>query len=129
MLKGTLLYLAQNDSLRNFVIHNPAARTFARRFVAGEKLDDASEAIRALNQRGMHVSLDHLGENVSDASPLALLEDSAVRDEGEVCEEHRGARKNEGSPVADFDKGIDDDRYHGFLTPTIEVASAILPVP
>ena len=76
MLKGTLLYLAQNDSLRNFVIHNPAARTFARRFVAGEKLDDASEAIRALNKRGMHVSLDHLGENVSDAKKA----NSAARD-------------------------------------------------
>src|SRR5258708_1911138 len=76
MLKGTLLYLAQNDSLRNFVIHNPAARTIARRFVAGEKLDDAIEAIRALNQHGMHVSLDHLGENVSDAKEA----NSAARD-------------------------------------------------
>jgi proline dehydrogenase len=35
--------------------------------VAGEVLDDAVEATRALNKQGMHVSLDHLGENVSDA--------------------------------------------------------------
>lgn len=67
MLKGTLLYLAQNQGLRNFVVHNRATRGVSRRFVAGETMDDAIDAARALNQRGMHVSLDHLGENVSDA--------------------------------------------------------------
>ncbi len=67
MLKGTLLYLAHNATVRNFVIHNRATRAVSRRFVAGEALDDAIEATRALNQRNMYVSLDHLGENVSDA--------------------------------------------------------------
>ena len=65
MLKGTLLYLAQNEGLQNFVVHNRATRAVSRRFVAGESLDDAINATRVLNQRGMHVSLDHLGENVS----------------------------------------------------------------
>ena len=67
MLKGTLLYLAHNHTLRNFVIHNGATRSVSRRFVAGEVIDDAIEATRALNQMKMHVSLDHLGENVTDA--------------------------------------------------------------
>ena len=67
MLKGTLLYLAQSEGLRKFVVHNRTTRGVSRRFVAGEKLDDAIEATRVLNQRAMHVSLDHLGENVSDA--------------------------------------------------------------
>lgn len=67
MLKGTLLYLAHNDAMRNFVIHNGAIRAVSRRFVAGEVIDDAIEATRALNKMKMHVSLDHLGENVTDA--------------------------------------------------------------
>ncbi len=67
MLKGTLLYLAQNETVHNFVIHNRATRAVSRRFVAGEVVDDAIEATRALNKQNMHVSLDHLGENVSDA--------------------------------------------------------------
>jgi proline dehydrogenase len=67
MLKGTLLYLAHNDTMRNFVIHNRATRGVSRRFVAGEVVDDAIEATRVLNKENMHVSLDHLGENVSDA--------------------------------------------------------------
>src|SRR5438067_4416775 len=67
MLRDTLLYLAQNEGLRNFVISNRATRSVSRRFVAGEVLDDAIETARALNRQNMHVSLDHLGENVSDA--------------------------------------------------------------
>lgn len=66
MLKSTLLYMAQNESVRKFVLSNRATRGVSRRFVAGEQLNEAIEATRVLNQRGMHVSLDHLGENVSD---------------------------------------------------------------
>jgi proline dehydrogenase len=71
MLKGTLLYLAHNGTVRDFVIHNRATRAVSHRFVAGEALDDAIESTRALNQRSMSVSLDHLGENVSDAKEAA----------------------------------------------------------
>lgn len=66
VLKDTLLYLAHNQHLRDFVVHNKAARGVSRRFVAGEVLDDAIEATRTLNQRNIQVALDHLGENVSD---------------------------------------------------------------
>ncbi len=66
VLKDTLLYLAQNENLRNFVVHNKATRGVSRRFVAGEVLDDAVRATRRLNQRGIRVALDMLGENVSD---------------------------------------------------------------
>jgi len=66
MLRDTLLYLAGNQKMREFVIHNPAGRGFSRRFVAGEQLDESIQATRTLNQQGLQVILDHLGENVSD---------------------------------------------------------------
>jgi proline dehydrogenase len=67
MLKDSLLYLAQNPRMKEFVTHNRVARGAARRFVAGETLEDAIAATQALNQRGMQVALDLLGENVTDA--------------------------------------------------------------
>lgn len=66
VLKDTLLYLAQNEGLRNFVVHNKATRGVSRRFVAGEALDEAVQVTKKLNQRGIRVALDLLGENVSD---------------------------------------------------------------
>ncbi|MBV9258581.1 MAG: proline dehydrogenase family protein, partial [Ktedonobacteraceae bacterium] len=66
MLKDTLLYLARNQQLQNFTVQNGAARRIARRFVAGEALNEAVEATRVLNRRGIQAALDHLGENVTD---------------------------------------------------------------
>jgi proline dehydrogenase len=65
-LKDTLLYLAHNRRMQNFVIHNKLARKVSHRFVAGEDLDSAIEVTRTLNQQSIAVALDHLGENVTD---------------------------------------------------------------
>jgi proline dehydrogenase len=68
MLKDTLLFLARRDGIRKFVSSNPAARRVARRFVAGEELDEALLVAHVLNKRHIAVSLDHLGENVAAAA-------------------------------------------------------------
>src|SRR5262245_36964979 len=68
MLKDTLLFMARQDGIRRFVSSNPAARRVARRFVAGEELGEAMQVAHMLNKRRIAVSLDHLGENVSDAA-------------------------------------------------------------
>ena len=65
MLRSILLKLSQSSRLGHFVIHNATSRRMARRFVAGETLDDAVAAARALNQAGRLVTLDCLGESVS----------------------------------------------------------------
>lgn len=39
---------------------------FARAFVAGERVSDAVKAVRKLNEKGIMVTLDVLGENVKD---------------------------------------------------------------
>lgn len=78
MLKDTLLYLAQNRNVRDFVISNRATRGVSRRFVAGETLDEAIQATRVLNQRAIRVSLDHLGENVSDEKEAIASTDAYI---------------------------------------------------
>src|SRR5579872_4471705 len=51
----------------------------ARRFVAGESLDDAMAAVRKLNAAGLSASLDFLGEDV-------LQEREAVNTASVYCE-------------------------------------------
>jgi proline dehydrogenase len=63
MLKATLLKAAGSPSLKRLVTSNPVARRVARRFIAGDTLDEAEQAIRVLNDRGVSVALDYLGEN------------------------------------------------------------------
>jgi proline dehydrogenase len=66
MLRSTLLYLSNQPAVFRFVRNNKLAKKFASRFVAGETLDDALAAVRALNAKGITASLDLLGESVSN---------------------------------------------------------------
>ena len=64
MMRALLLELSASPRMAYWVTHNATSRRVARRFVAGETLEDALAAARASNQAGMTVSLDFLGENV-----------------------------------------------------------------
>ena len=64
MLRKTLLYLSNQQKLFRFVRNNGLARKLARRFVAGETIEDALDAVAELNARGITASLDLLGESV-----------------------------------------------------------------
>lgn len=65
MLRSALLALSQSHRTARFVTHNRLSRRVVRRFVAGEHLDHAVTAVRALNQANRLASLDCLGESVS----------------------------------------------------------------
>ena len=66
MLRSALLYLSNQPRVYRFVRNNGLAKRFAKRFVAGETLDDALAAARALNAKGIRASLDLLGESVTN---------------------------------------------------------------
>jgi proline dehydrogenase len=67
LLRNALLWLAGNQAVKHTVVHSRVARPLARRFVAGETLDDALQAAQTINTQGASVSLDYLGENVTSA--------------------------------------------------------------
>ena len=67
MLRALLISLSGNRRLRTFAENSPIGQRVSRRFVAGTTVEDALNATRAVNQRGMSVSVDNLGENVTNA--------------------------------------------------------------
>jgi proline dehydrogenase len=76
MLRSILLKLSESQGFKHWVISNGATRRMARRFVAGETLDEAIAAARRCNEVGMMVSLDYLGENVSTTSDAQRARDA-----------------------------------------------------
>ena len=66
MLRNALLYLSNQPTIFKFVRGNGLAQKFARRFVAGEKPEEALDAVRELNEKGITASLDLLGESVTN---------------------------------------------------------------
>ena len=65
MLRRPLIALSHSTSMRRFVIGFPPARRVARRFVAGERREDALTVIRQLNDAGLLATIDYLGEHVT----------------------------------------------------------------
>jgi proline dehydrogenase len=66
MFRSTLLYLSSQPRVFRFVRNNRLAKKFASRFVAGETLDEALDAVRELNAHRITASLDLLGESVTN---------------------------------------------------------------
>jgi len=73
MLKSTLLYLSRSQGFKSFLTRFKSFNAVTRRFVAGEDLPDAIEAIRALNSKKISATFDHLGESIT-AEPETLRE-------------------------------------------------------
>ena len=67
MLRATFIALSESRGLRSFAEKTALGQRLSRRFVAGITIDDALRAARAMNQIGLGVSVDNLGENVTNA--------------------------------------------------------------
>lgn len=66
MLKHTLLFLSERNDFKNVLFKLPFARQMSGRFIAGDTSEEALEVARQLNEQGFRVTLDLLGESVSD---------------------------------------------------------------
>ncbi|MGB7439045.1 MAG: proline dehydrogenase family protein [Candidatus Acidiferrum sp.] len=75
MLRSTLLKLSESKGLGHWVTTNGTTRRMSHRFVAGENMDDAVQAARELNDAGMLVTLDCLGENVATTADAHKVRD------------------------------------------------------
>ena len=79
MLKTSLLRLSESSAAKKIITRSPLSRSFAQRFVAGDTLDEALLAARALNDAGLTVSLDFLGESVQSREEAEAAAQMAVR--------------------------------------------------
>ncbi len=73
MLRRFLLYLSAATWARGAMTGFVLARRVARRFIAGETIDDALRVARDLNGRGLMVSLDYLGESVAQPEDTQIV--------------------------------------------------------
>jgi len=89
-LRRLLLTLSEQQRLKDVILRVPFSRQVALRFVAGETLGEALDASKRLNDLGLDVTLDFLGESVTDAeradaatssylTSLDAIPDSAAR--------------------------------------------------
>ncbi|MGA2004833.1 MAG: proline dehydrogenase family protein [Terriglobales bacterium] len=67
MLRATFIALSESRWLRGVAERSSLGQRISTRFVAGKQVPDAVRAAAAVNQFGAGVSIDNLGENVTNA--------------------------------------------------------------
>jgi proline dehydrogenase len=77
-LRKLLIYLSQAAWARNLVSQLSLAQKVAYRFVAGETAREAMAASQALNEQGMLVTIDYLGESVTDSAEAIASKDEII---------------------------------------------------
>jgi proline dehydrogenase len=65
-MRQFFIWMSANRTLRMMAEHSPMGRRVSGRFVAGTTIDSAMAATEAVNRLGMSVSIDNLGENVTN---------------------------------------------------------------
>lgn len=121
MLRSTLLKLSESKKFAGWVTSNGTTRVMARRFVAGETLDEAIAAARACNDAGMMVSLDHLGENVSTISDAQRSRDAYLDVFERIAAEKLHA--NVSCKLTQLGLDINNDFCEGLLRSIVERAA------
>jgi proline dehydrogenase len=76
VLRRSLLMLADSHKMKRAVTALPVSSAIVARFVAGESVDDAVSASKQLVADGLHVSLDHLGEDTTDVPSASATTDA-----------------------------------------------------
>ena len=67
MLRAFFIALSENRALRHFAEKTSAGKRMSKRFVAGMSVEECLQATKEVNDLGMSVSVDNLGENVTNA--------------------------------------------------------------
>jgi proline dehydrogenase len=66
LLRSLFISLSESRGLRSFAERSSLGQKVAARFVAGTEVEDALRVAAALNKKGLSVSVDNLGENVTN---------------------------------------------------------------
>jgi len=105
--RSALIYLSRQEGLKDFATQFPLFKKLTTRFVAGEKIEQAADAIREINTRGASASFDHLNESVSRESET----EEEVREYLRVLSriDDTGIRSNVSIKLTQFGLGIDSE--------------------
>jgi len=79
VVRSLFLFLSRRKLLRRWMETSSLARRLATRFIAGETLEQAIAVARKLKTEGITVTLDHLGESVTNLDEAASARDIYLR--------------------------------------------------
>src|SRR4051812_22001554 len=123
MLRAFFIALSENKSLRHFSEQSAMGQRMSRRFVAGMSVEDCLRATKEVNDLGMTVSVDNLGENVTNAEEAK--HSSALYREMLDAVHSRKLNANVSLKLTHMGLDVDPELAFGITTELVKKAAAI----
>lgn len=79
MLGPVILAASRSDKMRRLVSAAPVTKPVVERFIAGEAVDDVVPVVKHLTDRGLEVSLDVVGEDITTPEQSTAARDAYLK--------------------------------------------------
>jgi proline dehydrogenase len=125
VLRALFISLSENRWLRGMAERSAMGRRLSSRFVAGTQVDDALRVTEAVNRAGLSVSVDNLGENVTNADE--------ARDSAQLYHQmldeisSRGLNANVSLKLTHMGLDVDEQLARDLVTGLVAKAAAMQP--
>lgn len=119
MIRSVVLGVTERSLTRKLVTDTAVGRRVAERFVAGESLESAVAVAASLNASGLLVSMDHLGEHVTNTDEATDAKDAYLTCLAAI--QQAGIDANISVKLTQLGMGFDDDMAAAHID---EIASA-----
>ena len=125
MLRAAFIALSESRWLRHVAENSRIGQRTSGRFVAGTQVSDAIRAAAAVNQFGAGVSIDNLGENVTNADEARASADLYHRLLDEIAARHLEA--NISLKLTHMGLDVDEDMARELVRGLVARAAAMAP--
>lgn len=122
-MRSIFLFLSHQRHLRRWVETSWLAQRLSARFVAGPTLDDALRVGRRINNEGIILTLDHLGESVTSLGEAAQARDVYLRALTAIHE--HGVRGNVSLKLTQFGLDLSADACRANVAQLVERAASL----
>jgi len=123
LLRSFLIYLSQANWARSMVTEWRFARKAAARFIAGDTLAEAIEAIQQINESGRFATLDHLGENVTNPEEAETSKGDYLYSLQEI--DRYGIQASVSLKLTQLGLNIDRDLCYQYLEAIVQLAAEL----
>ncbi|MGY1497334.1 proline dehydrogenase family protein [Streptomyces sp. QTS52] len=127
MLGPVILAASRSDRMRRLISAAPVTRPVVDRFIPGETVDDVVPIVRELTDRGLAVTLDVVGEDITTPEQAAAARDAYLELVERLGELELGTRAEMSVKLSLFGQSLDGGHELALanIRPVVEAAAAI----
>ena len=127
MLGPVILAASRSDRLRRVISAAPVTRPVVDRFIPGETVDDVVPIVQHLTDRGLEVTLDVVGEDITTPGQAAAARDAYLELIARLGELELGTRAEMSVKLSLFGQALEGGHELALanIRPVVEAAAAI----